>query len=124
MLEQDSISIVQYLYFLYHGITGNVFEQVSYYRSFFDRVSTMLKRLTDPKQRMMYREKEFLQLYSAIDGSSEVIRQANKVRQKNPLIHAEGTILETPLYRENLLQSQCDLKNLIGQYLDTLTLSI
>lgn len=86
VLADEDESKIQYVLYLYHRSVGNIFEAASYYRAFFDRFSKYVSGRRNKRARsgMLYKEKDLKPLYSDIAGSSEVIRNAERLRQENP----------------------------------------
>ena len=124
VLDGDLNCKLQYVNQLLHKTTHNYFEYASYYRSFFDRFSSLYcaKNTTNNdkkkqhKIKWLYKEKELRPLYSAIEDSSIIIRNAEDLRQKNPLIHASSELIRDT-YIEDIEKVVQSLRGLIEQLL-------
>lgn len=62
---------------------------------------------------MLYKEKDLKPLYSDIAGSREVIRNAERLRQENPLVHAGAEMLRRDSTREELEEMISSLRQLM-----------
>lgn len=115
VLADEDESKIQYVLYLYHRSVGNIFEAASYYRAFFDRFSTYVSGRKNKRARsgMLYKEKDLKPLYSDIAGSREVIRNAERLRQENPLVHAGAEMLRRDSTREELEEMISSLRQLM-----------
>lgn len=95
VISGDVPSMIQFANQLYHKVTHNYFEQVSYIRAFFDRFSTLYKRkvLHKKQKSFLYKENDLIPIYSSIDDSKKVLHKAEILRQHNPLIHASSELI-------------------------------
>ena len=115
-LAGDKDSKIQYAFYLYHDSVGNIFESASYYRSFFDRLTSLFAFSKGRKRKkMMFKEKEIKKYYSDIEGSDSIIRRAESLRQENPLVHASAEMLRNDSSREELVDMIESLRWLISK---------
>lgn len=125
VISGDVPSKIQFANQLYHKVTHNYFEQVSYVRAFFDRFSTFYKRIVLHKKQkgFLYQEKDLAPIYSSIGDSKKVLHEAEMLRQRNPLIHA-GSELITDSYKKDIREVIESLADLISALLKSADLPI
>ena len=125
VISGDVPSKIQFSNQLYHKVAYNYFEQVSYTRAFFDRFSTLYKRkvLHKKQKSFLYTEKDLIPIYSSIDDSKKVIREAEMLRQRNPLIHASSELI-TDSYKKDIREVIESLAELISALLKDTDLPI
>lgn len=125
VISGDIPSKIQFASQLYHKVTHNYFEQVSYMRAFFDRFSTLYKRkvLHKKQKSFLFREKELIPIYSSIDNSKKVLHEAEMLRQHNPLIHASSELI-TDSYKKDIREVIESLAELISALLKDTDLPI
>ena len=125
VIADDDRSKIQFVNQLFHGRTQNFFEQISYYRAYFDRFSTLFKRkILKKKQRgFLYSEKELAKLYCEIPKSEQIIHAAERLRRDNPLIHA-GSDLIRNTYQIEILNTKQSLEGLIASILEDVELPL
>ncbi|MGZ1193910.1 Abia family HEPN domain-containing protein [Lactobacillus delbrueckii subsp. bulgaricus] len=88
-----------FLYFMYlceqnrHGHLASY----AYYKSFFDRMTANMAFLCDvdkePSYSKYYRTDKLSKLYKEIHNSSKIIKRAQKLRHKDPIVHASSELL-------------------------------
>lgn len=125
VISNDIPSKIQFANQLYHKATHNYFEQVSYMRAFFDRFSTLYKRkvLHKKQKSFLYQINDLFPIYSSIDNSKKVLREAEKLRQRNPLIHASSELI-TDSYKKDIREVIESLIKLIASLLKNTDLPI
>ena len=100
LLEGDRPSRFQYLMYLKLSSIGNHFEAATYYRSYFDRVATLASRVLNKKLGKKVRRgkwlygKECSSFFRPIEGAEQIVESSERIRQQNPLVHAESTLLD------------------------------
>ena len=125
VISNDIPSKIQFANQLYHKATHNYFEQVSYMRAFFDRFSILYKRkvLHKKQKSFLYQVNDLFPIYSSIDNSKKVLREAEKLRQRNPLIHASSELI-TDSYKKDIREVIESLIKLIASLLKNTDLPI
>lgn len=94
VISGDVPSKIQFANQLYHKVTHNYFEQVSYVRAFFDRFSSVYQqKVLHKKKKFLFREREIKPIYASIEGSDKMIHEAEMLRQHNPLVHASSELI-------------------------------
>lgn len=97
-----------YLYMMYilELKSGNILDSFANYKSFFDRFTAWIAFLleidknwkkTVPNINKYYKKIELKKVYKDIDGYEEIIDDADKLRNQNPLNHASGNLLDLDL---------------------------
>lgn len=123
ILSGDEPSKMQYVQYLRHQQTRNLFESASYYRAFFDRFSSFVaSRIQGKKHTWLYREKDLKEVYKCVSGARDNIRKLENIRQNNPLIHASSTILESPAFEADLTFVIESIDEIISDYLDSVSI--
>lgn len=94
-------------------------------RAFFDRFSTLYKRkvLHKKQKSFLYQVNDLFPIYSSIDNSKKVLREAEKLRQRNPLIHASSELI-TDSYKKDIREVIESLIKLIASLLKNTDLPI
>lgn len=124
MIAQDSKA--HYLYFMYlcEMKRGNYMAAFAYYKNYFDRVTTDLDfafgndlRLKKPNYKAFYQEKALINFYAGIDNSKNVIKDAHKLRNANPLSHSSSELLDRNNTSDDLCKSITALSKLIYGYI-------
>lgn len=127
VISGDVPSKIQFANQLYHKVTHNYFERVSYVRAFFDRFSTFYKRKVlhshKKKKSFLYQVNDLIPIYSSIDGSKKALHEAEMLRQRNPLIHA-GSELINDSYKKDIREVIESLVELISALLKDTDLPI
>ncbi|MDO4183364.1 MAG: Abia family HEPN domain-containing protein, partial [Coriobacteriia bacterium] len=116
LLRGDQTSKLEYAFYLGSKASGNVFEQASYYRSFFDRVSTYFRKKKGGRGSWIYKEGDLKKIYNFLDGAEDAIKRAESIRRKNPLVHAGAEMVASPTYEEELLEVIKSLNDLLLRY--------
>lgn len=94
VISGDVPSKIQFANQLYHKVTHNYFERVSYMRAFFDRFSSIYQqKVLHKKKKFLFREREIKPIYAFIEGSDKMIHEAEMLRQHNPLVHASSELM-------------------------------
>jgi AbiA family abortive infection protein len=124
-LMQDDTTAT-YLYFLYLTETDrrNVLSAFAYYKNFFDRVSADLAFMSKydnngkkPNYKRFYKETELKKLYSSIPDSENIIVNAHKLRNENPLSHASAGLIDNESTSSDLESCISMLGNLLDGYM-------
>lgn len=123
IIADDYASKIQFASQLFHERTQNYFEQVSYFRAYFDRFSTFFKRkiMKDKQKGFLYKERDLFQLYSQIPESKIIIRNAEKLRQNNPLVHASSKLI-CDTYQTEIITVKRTLERLIAEIIEDVEL--
>ena len=102
---------------------SNYLGAFAYYKNFFDRISADMAFLTkkDPQCRRpnykgYYHEGDLKKLYREIPNSDDVINQAHKLRNSNPLSHSSAGLIDSDSSSKDILTSMRELDELIEQY--------
>lgn len=95
----------------------------AYYKSFFDRISANMAFLSGkdkgskkPNYNKYYKNVHLIELYKGVRGSKEIINEAQRFRNKNPLIHASSELLENNNSSKELKKMEKKLNYLIDSY--------
>lgn len=121
LLKGDSASKVQYTFHLFHKLSLNAFEQASYYRAYFARVSSFIEsKVNGKKHKWLYHERSLKALYADIEDAGEIIRNAESLRQNNPLVHASSKIIERHTYKSELDRMVASLDDLLEKKLKSI----
>lgn len=123
ILSGDKPSKMQYAQYLRHEKANNLFEGASYYRAFFDRLSSYIaSRVQGKKHKWLFKENDLKVIYASVPNFNRVIRKIEKLRQDNPLIHASSKILESPTFELDLAFVIKSIDEIITHYLSTISL--
>jgi len=110
------------LYFLFkiEYKKNNLLTAFAYYKSFFDRISAhfaysifSIKENKMPNYSKYYRESELKKIYSDIDNADEIIKNAHKLRNSNPIAHSSAELLDDNDVEINILNIIKELSMLI-----------
>ena len=124
VISNDIPSKIQFANQLYHKVTHNYFEQVSYMRSFFDRFSSLYRqKVLHKKKKFLHKENDLKSIYASIEGSDKMIHEAEMLRQRNPLVHASSELI-TDSYKKDIREVIESLIKLIASLLKNTELSI
>ena len=101
----------------------NYLSGYAYYKNYFDRISADMAYISNeepnsrkPNYKKYYKEKAFISLYSKIDNSCKIIKEAHKLRNANPLSHSSADLLDNNGSSKELLIMQTKLDGLISSY--------
>ncbi len=117
-----------YLYFMYlcELKSQNYMAAFAYFKNYFDRVTAdfdfeynYTPRLKKPNYNAFYRENVFVNFYSQIEGSENIIRKAHELRNSNPLSHSSSELIDNNNKSEELIKSISDLNLLVYEYIKT-----
>ena len=123
ILRDDAKSKVQYLFALFHGVSGNELESAAFIRAFFDRFASHVRsRIQGKHHTWLYRVKDLKKVYQQIDHAEETIESAERMRQSNPLVHASSEMIDNPSFKEDLELMKESLGLVINDYLETIEL--
>lgn len=117
-----------YLYFMYYTekSMNNNLTAYAYFKNFFDRVTADLDHINKifrgvsekrPNYRGFYKEKAFCDFYKDIEGSTEIIEKAHKLRNENPVSHSSARIIENNSTTIDIYQTIKDLENILHRYI-------
>lgn len=121
ILSGDEPSKTQFAHYLRHHQTKNLLESASYYRAFFDRFSSFVwSRVQKKKHTWLYKERDLKEVYCSVAGSEEKIREMERLRQSNPLVHASSEILTNPAFESDLIFVVNSINEIITEYLNTI----
>ena len=118
-----------YLYFLYYTekAKNNNLTAYAYYKNFFDRVTAdfdhAIKILNGksekrPNYKAFYKENDLIKFYDCIDGSDEILKNAHKLRNGNPVSHSSANILDNDGTTDEIYQIINSLKMILRRYID------
>lgn len=123
ILHGDEKSKTQYIFSLFHSASGNELESAAYYRSFFDRFTSFVNsRVLGRRHKWLYKTSDLMKVYEQVNSSKDIINAAEKMRQDNPLIHASSKVIDSPSYKDDLVQMKRSLRKLIREYLEAIDL--
>jgi len=98
--HDDKLFFLHFLYCVEHK-KGNQLSAYAYYKNFFDRISAHIaaKVRNDgkngkPNYKNYYKESALINLYSDCAGSENIIKDAHKLRNSNPLSHASAELID------------------------------
>lgn len=124
IISDDVPSKIQFANQLYHKVTHNYFERVSYMRSFFDRFTSLYQhKILHKKMKFLYKINDIKSIYESIDGSDKIVYEAEMLRQHNPLIHASSQLI-TDSYKEDICEVIESLTKLISELLENADIPI
>ena len=122
-INGDRKAVFLYFMSLCEMNRANYLGAYAYYKNFFDRISADMafKAGADPgckkpNYKGFYNEKDFIQLYTGINNSERIIKQAHKLRNANPLSHSSSGLIDKDSTSKDLMGIQNDLDSLINQY--------
>lgn len=121
ILRGDVSSKIQYVQFLRHQQTENLFESTSYYRAFFDRFSSLAKsKIQGTKLKWLHKEKDLKKIYEEVDGADKRIHEIEMLRQQNPLVHASSEILRSKTFKADLQYVLKTIDELISRFVSSI----
>ena len=118
-----------YLYFLYYTekAKNNNLTAYAYYKNFFDRVTADFdhaikilngKNEKRPNYKAFYKENDLIKFYDCVDGSDEILKNAHKLRNGNPVSHSSANILDNDGTTDEIYQIINSLKMILRRYID------
>lgn len=115
LLKNDHPSKIEYISYLHNKEAMNLFEMASYYRSFFDRVSTYFDKKKGKKANSwVFGLNELKSIYRGVADADAILDKAERIRRQNPLIHAGGEITTRPTYAAELEEVVTDLQSILS----------
>ena len=120
---------VCYLFFMYFTEMAkrNYLLSYAYFKNFFDRFTAILAFKNNypksckngkPNYNEFFKESSHKKFYKAITDSDEIIKNAHKIRNQNPINHASAEIIDDTVYTKELKKIIYDLKHLIIQFFE------
>ncbi len=111
-----------FLYFMYlvEKHKNNSLAMFAYFKNFFDRMIANIAfseryeaNLKKPNYKKFYKEKELIKFCGRIMRSSEIIEEAHKLRNANPLSHSSAELLDKDSTSKDIGISICNLSKLL-----------
>ena len=103
-----------FLFFMYliEKSKHNNLSKYAFYKNYFDRITADLAFVTDkeanhkkPNYKLFYKESELIKYYSDINGSKDVVSEAHKLRNNNPLSHSSAEMLDNDSSQSKIEES-------------------
>lgn len=116
-----------FLYFMFwvENQRNNNLAKYAYYKNYFDRVTAHLayhinyeKNLKRPNYNRFYKEAELLKFYRELDGSDDIIKNAHKLRNENPISHASADLIDRDNTSKDLDEAIEQLQELIVAFVN------
>ena len=115
-----------YLYFMYlvEIARKNYLAAYAYFKNFFDRVTADLAFYTGasngkaPRYNQFYKENQLKDFYKENEESLNVIKEAHKFRNENPLSHSSSKLIEGEVTSETLLSTIEKLMDIIYYFIE------
>ncbi len=117
-----------FLYFMYcmEISKNNYLSAYAYFKNFFDRFTAILafeinyaesRKKGKPNYAKFFKESEHTKFYASIKNSKEIISNAHKLRNHNPINHASAELIDVKVFSDEIKQMIEDLKKLITDFM-------
>lgn len=124
IIGQDWKTIWLYFMYIIERKRNNHLAQYAFFKNFFDRLTADIacyfgndKKSKKPNYRKYYKCKDLFNFYSQIEGSKDIIRRANTLRNNNPLAHSSSELIDKDNTSDEIKKCINDLKKLIYDYI-------
>ena len=111
-----------FLYFMYlmENDKKNILSCYAFFKNYFDRLTADLAYLTNvdkkPYYNKYFKEKTFIDFYSEVENAKDIIKEAHKYRNSNPVDHGSAELIDNNNRTEDLVKSIQALNMVLDEY--------
>ncbi|MBG9987609.1 AbiA family abortive infection protein [Aerococcaceae bacterium DSM 111176] len=124
-IEISKLTLQIFFLYLCNKNRNDYFAAFSYYKSYFDRITAEFAYFKDPQRKKpnyekYYRKKDLKEFYKEYSDSYNIIEDAAKYRNFNPINHGSAQLMtKKDITKEVLEESIINLTKLLDSFLDT-----
>lgn len=118
ILQNDWKSCFMYFMYIVEIQHKNYLSAFAYYKTYFDRITAIIENPDNPNYQKFYKEANFKEFYKDIEKSEQILKDAFKMRNDNPLAHAEAKLINEHFTSEKIIKIIENLDYLLISYLE------
>lgn len=116
-----------YVNYLFEKERNNLLEMFAFYKTYFDRITALIAALVNksaPVFKDFYDVNSLNSVYEDLHNANsyKVIKKANALRNKNPLVHSSAEMIGNKSARQDVLKCIMSLQNLLDLRITSLSI--